>query len=138
MKHNTAKSLSLPLISILLILSGCEAIDSAIEIKTNVENQVTEITNNINQIQANLNNKKEELDKKLQELEDAKKALSQLFGSDSPESNTEKAIIQQEIQALTKETEEIKNTVLEDSQNIEILQKTKQEELSSSGTFSIE
>jgi len=125
---------------IIPLLSGCEAIDSALEIKQNVENQVTEITENINQIQTNIEQKKAELDKKLQELEEAQKALSQLFGNDSPKAKEKEEAIQKEIKSLKEETTEIQQEVLNDKQTIEILEDSKKAEQDSatSGVFSIE
>ena len=132
--------LSICLITTTFAFTGCEAIDSALEIKTNVENQVAEITKNINQIQANLEQKKAELDQKLQELEDAQNALAQLFGNNSPEAKEKEASIKKEIQELTLETTEIKKEVLNDSQNIEILEDSKkaEQESASTGVFSVE
>lgn len=122
------------------IFSGCEAVDSALEIKANMESQVTEITNNINQIQKNIEQKKAELDKTLQELEDARNSLSQLFNSDSPEAQAQEAVIQKEIKTLEQKTKEIKNDVLQDTQTIDILENTKknEQESTSGGVFSIE
>ncbi|HID92136.1 TPA: hypothetical protein EYG96_00490 [Candidatus Gracilibacteria bacterium] len=140
MKNTIKKISTLSLLTIATFLSGCEAVDSALEIKQNVENQVTDITNNINKIQANLEQKKAELDKKLQELEDAQNALSQLFGNDSLEAKEKEISIKKEIQTLEKKTIQIKNDVLEDTQNIEILEDSKktEQESASSGVFSIE
>ncbi len=140
MKNTIKKISSLSFLITTTFLSGCEAIDSALEIKQNVENQVTEITNNINKIQANLEQKKTELDKKLKELEEAQNALSQLFGNDSPEAKAQEVVIKKEIQTLEKETIKIKNDVIKDTQNIEILQDSKkaEKESASSGVFSIE
>ncbi len=140
MKNTIKKISTLSLLIIATFLSGCEAIDSAIEIKQNVENQVAEITENINQIQANLEKKKAELDKKLQELEDAQNSLSLLFGNDSFETKQQETKIQKKIQTLQEETTIIQQDVLKDTQNIEILEDSKkaEQESVSSGVFSIE
>jgi len=131
---------STALISTVFVFTGCEAIDSALEIKTNVENQVAEITKNINQIQANLEQKKNELDQKLQELEDAQNALSQLFGNNSLEAKEKEVSIKKEIKELQQKTTSIQNEVLEDTQNIEVLEDSKkaEQESASTGVFSIE
>lgn len=105
--------------------SGCEIVDSALQLKQDAETQIAELQQSIEDIQNNIEEKKILLDEKLAQIEAAQKAISDLLGSSEEEDK------EQEIQQL-------KSEALLLQKEVQTLRSAEQERLEDMSEFSIE
>lgn len=108
--------------------SGCEAIDSVLQVKEDAMAQVQDIQNNIEEIQKNIEEKKQQLDEKLAQIDAAQKAISDVF--ETVQGNDQ----QEEINRLKSQALELQQKM----QELQFEESAEKIELHDLGEFSIE
>ncbi len=138
------KQIILPfVIGSLFLFSGCETVDSFLQMKDDAIAQVEEIKNNIEEIQTNIEEKKRQLDEKLAQIDAAQKALSDVFGTNEENNvkTTDDIVKNEEIEISEKKIEQLKKEALflrQKMQELEYEKNAEKIELQDLEEFSVE